>query len=250
METPPAIAIVEDDPEIRSLVSGYLARERFEPIECRNGAELDAVLARRHVDLIVLDLMMPGEDGLSICRRIAEARRAPILILSAKGDDIDRIIGLEVGADDYLAKPFNPRELVARIRAVLRRGAAPLRDTAETPAEPEANDGAPREIYRFAGWRLDVDARSLKRSDGATVPLSGGEFALLVAFTRRPRRVLSREQLIEWTRGPDSESFDRAVDVQLSRLRRKLGDDTQELIKTIRGDGYLFAADVRREGEA
>lgn len=244
MSAEPHIAIVEDDSEIRELVSARLRREGFTCTPCTGGAELDALLARAHIDLIVLDIMMPGEDGLSICRRMAgDPDRPPIIILSAKGDDIDRIVGLEVGADDYLAKPFNPRELVARIRAVLRRGrTAPLADIA-----PDAHD-QPREIYWFEGWTLDVDARALTSPNGDGVELSNGEFALLTAFAQRPKRVLSREQLLDWTRGRDAAPVDRAIDVQLSRLRRKLGDDPRApaLIRTIRGDGYIFSADVRR----
>src|SRR5262249_44904385 len=156
---------------------------------------------------IVLDVMMPGEDGLSICRRIAAEGRTPIIIVSARGEDLDRIIGLEIGADDYLAKPFNPRELVARLRAVLRRAA---------PATTLVESSVPAEVYRFNGWRLDASARTLTASDGTDVALSNGELALLIAFARHPRRVLTREQLLDWTRGPDAAPFDRAIDVQLS----------------------------------
>ena len=167
-----------------------------------------------------------------------------MLVLSAKGEDLDRIIGLEVGADDYLAKPFNPRELVARMRAVLRR-----RDRPAVAAPVDSDDPTPdAERYGFDGWRLEVARRALFDPMGAEVPLSGGEFALLVEFVRRPQRALTRDQLLEWTRGPAPDAFDRAIDVQLSRLRKKLGDDPRQprLIKTLRGDGYLFAAAVQR----
>ena len=238
-EERPAVAVVEDDKEIRALLTAALARDGFEAFPCDRGAALDALLATRNIDLIVLDLMMPGEDGLSICRRVSSAGGPPIIIVSAKGEDIDRIVGLEIGADDYMPKPFNPRELAARIRSVLRRRKA---------AAPTASKDA-REIYRFAGWTLDVEDRSLIDPQGTSIVLSSGEFNLLAAFAQHPRRVLSRDQLLDWTRGDDAVSVDRAIDVQLSRLRKKLGDDPKEpqLIKTVRGGGYLFAAEVRKE---
>ncbi len=241
MTAQPLIAVVEDDAEIRDLLTAYLAKEGYDVRACRDGLSLDALLADVRPDLIILDVMMPGEDGLSICRRLSAEKVAPIIILSARGDDLDRIIGLEIGADDYLAKPFNPRELAARIKAVMRRGAMEQ----EAPLVAQS----PREVLAFETWRLDVDGRVLTDAAGAVVDLSSGEFALLAAFARRPRRVLSREQLLDLTRGPDAALVDRAIDVQLSRLRRKLGDDPRDpaLIKTIRGDGYMFAADVRRE---
>lgn len=237
----PVIAIVEDDSEIRTLLAHALAREGFDTIPCERGAALDAALAVRRIDLIVLDIMMPGEDGLSICRRISSAGGPPVVILSAKGDDIDRIIGLEIGADDYMSKPCNPRELAARIRSVLRR-----RNASGVVLN---SAGEPREVYRFSGWVLDLSDRTLINPEGTAVVLSSGEFALLAAFACHPRRVLSRDQLLDWTRGDDAASVDRAIDVQLSRLRKKLGDDPREpaLIKTVRGDGYLFAAEVRKE---
>jgi two-component system OmpR family response regulator len=237
----PRIAIVEDDAEILDLVSARLSADGFDAVACAGGADLDAAMRQAPVDLVILDLMLPGEDGLSICRRLTGGEGPAVIILSARGDDIDRIVGLEIGADDYIAKPFNPRELSARIRAVLRR-----RQPVE-PAVAEPGAGG-REVYRFAGWTIDIDDRALIDPAGAPVVLSAGEFALLAAFVRRPRRVLSRDQLIDWTRGDASAPVDRAIDVQLSRLRRKLGDDPREpaLIKTVRGDGYLFAADVRK----
>lgn len=237
------VAIVEDDPEIRDLLAARLGADGFSVLACAGGEALDAALARETVDLIVLDIMMPGEDGLSICRRLSANGGPPIIILSARSEDIDRIVGLEIGADDYLAKPFNPRELTARIRSVLRR-----RQPANSPAATPPDDGGGREIYRFSGWLFDVDERSLIDPQGASVVLSAGEFSLLAAFARHPRRVLSRDQLLDWTRGDDAAPVDRAIDVQLSRLRKKLGDDPRDpaLIKTVRGDGYLFAAEVRK----
>ncbi len=245
-EDPPApvVAVVEDDAEIRELVAARLEKEGFRPAPCDGGAALDALMAQGRVDLIVLDLMMPGEDGLSICRRVTAEDGPPIIILSAQGEDVDRIVGLEIGADDYLAKPFNPRELVARIRSVLRR-----RRKARQTLDAETLDTDDNEdVLVFAGWRLNLADRSLFAPDGAPVSLSSGEFALLEAFVRHPRRVLSRDQLLDWTRGEATATVDRAVDVQLSRLRRKLGDDPRApvLIKTVRGGGYLFAAGVGR----
>ncbi|WP_269715236.1 response regulator [Caulobacter sp. NIBR2454] len=232
------IAVVEDDPEIRSLVAGLLTREGFEVAPCSGGVELDRLLERRRVDLVVLDLMMPGEDGLSICRRLrAGPSETPVLMVTAKGDDIDRVVGLEIGADDYLPKPFNPRELVARVRAILRR-------TRQANRPPPA----PSEVYGFSGWRLDSGSRELTDPGGQRVELTAGEFDLLMVLLAHPRRVLNRDQLLDWTRGRSAVPFDRAVDVQLSRLRRKLGDDPKapDMIRTVRGGGYLFSPQVVR----
>jgi two-component system OmpR family response regulator len=231
------IAVVEDDVEISELLTALLRREGFEVGACKGGADLDRLIARRRVDLVILDLMLEGEDGLSICRRLhAAPERIPVLMVTARGDDIDRIVGLEVGADDYLPKPFNPRELVARVRAILRR--------AGQPAAAVSGEAAP--IYRFLGWALDSGSRSLKDPDGNVVELTGGEYALLHAFVTHPQRVLDRDRLLDWTRGRDAGPYDRTVDVQLSRLRRKLGDDpaSPAMIRTVRGGGYLFAPTV------
>jgi two-component system OmpR family response regulator len=232
------IAVVEDDPEIRNLVCGLLKREGFEVEACACAQDLDRALGRRRVDLVVLDVMMPGEDGFSICRRLRARGDIAILIVTARNDDFDRVIGLEIGADDYLPKPFNPRELVARVRSILRR----------TRTLPHAQDIPTREVYRFSGWTLDANSRELTAPDGVRVPLTGGEFDLLLVLLHHPQRVLNRDQLLDWTRGRSAGPFDRAVDVQLSRLRRKLGDDSdnQSLIKTVRGGGYLFAPAVER----
>jgi two-component system OmpR family response regulator len=224
MNSRPRILLIEDDAEIRNLVQDYLQRQGFRVDVGDGGAALDRFRATiGEPDLVVLDLMLPGEDGLSICRRIRAQARVPILMLTAKGDDVDRIIGLEMGADDYLPKPFNPRELVARIRAILRR--------AEVP---------PVEQRRL----VDLDARSIARADGTPIPLTSAEFDLLECFLRRPRRVLSREQLMDWTRGRQADALDRTIDVQVSRLRKKIESET-ELIKTVRNAGYLLAARVR-----
>lgn len=228
------IAVVEDDPEIRPLIAGLLRREGFEVVACAGGQELDRAMAHRRIDLVILDLMMPDEDGLSICRRLRGGPLAiPIIMVTAKGDAVDRVIGIELGADDYLAKPFDPRELVARTRAVLRR----TRDTHQ-----------PRQLaarrYAFAGWTLDAGSRLLTNAQGRPVELTGAEFDLLMVFLTHPQRVLNRDQLLDWTRRRSSMPFDRAIDVQLSRLRRKLDNVASDMIKTVRGGGYLFAPAV------
>ena len=221
------ILMVDDDPGIRDVVSDFLGRHGYQVVTAGDAAEMEQELERGPVDLIVLDVMLPGEDGLAICRRLAVAPSPPIIMLSAMGEDTDRIVGLELGADDYLAKPCNPRELLARVRAVLRR------------AEQRG---------QFAGWRLDLVRRELRSPQGVVVNLSSGEFSLLRAFVERPQRVLTRDQLLEFARGPDSDAFDRAIDVQISRLRRKLDDGGggQDLIRTIRNEGYMFTAKVKR----
>ena len=233
------IAVVEDDVEIRSLMAGLLTREGYEVAACTGGADLDRLLERRRVDLILLDLMMAGEDGLSICRRLRSTIDVPILIVTAKGEDIDRVIGLELGADDYLAKPFNSRELVARVRAILRR----TRDSHRV-----AYNNTPHLVYRFAQWRLDVASRELRDPAQSVVELTTGEFDLLLTFLEHPQRVLNRDQLLDWTRGRGASPLDRTIDVQLGRLRRKLGDDPRApgMIRTVRGSGYLFAPVVER----
>jgi two-component system OmpR family response regulator len=233
------IAVVEDDPEIRGLVSRLLGAEGYEAVGCSDGAVLDRLAARRRIDLVVLDRMLPGEDGLSICRRLRrDLPDVSIIMVTAKGDDIDRIIGLEVGADDYLPKPFNPRELAARVGAVLRRARESRR-----PRTP-----LPTERYAFAGWTFDLGSRELFAPDQRRVELTGGEFELLRALIRHPQRVLSRDQLLDWTRGRNAEPYDRTIDVQLSRLRRKLGEDPKSprIIRTIRGGGYVFAPRIER----
>jgi len=237
MEPETCIAIVEDDAEIGALVAGLLRREGFDAEVCRTGEAFDRLRARRRVDLAILDVMLPGEDGYSICRRLRAEGEVPVLMVTAKGDDIDRIVGLEIGADDYLPKPFNPRELVARVRAILRR-TRPTNRVASVAAI---------EIFRFAGFTLDVDSRALSNPDGIPVELTGGEFDLLVSLIQHPRRVLNRDQLLDWTRGRNAAPFDRSIDVQIGRLRKKLGSHPAgaDLIKTVRGGGYVFAATIR-----
>lgn len=232
------ILIVDDDPELRRLIGEFLGKHGFDVSLASDALEMDSVLERQRVDLIVLDLMMPGEDGLSVCRRLAATRRVPVVMLSAASEETDRIVGLEVGADDYIRKPCSPRELLARIRAVLRRAAD--RKDADPPVD--------RDLYDFAGWRLDMIRRELRSPDGVLVNLSSGEFALLRAFLEHPQRVLTRDQLLDYARGRDAFAYDRAIDVQVSRLRRKLesASSETELIKTVRNEGYVFATPVRR----
>ncbi len=230
------ILLVEDDREIRSLLADFLGREGYDVLAAEDGIAMDRILSGASPDLVVLDLMLPGEDGLSICRRLRARGGLPILMLTAKGDDVDRIVGLEMGADDYLPKPFNPRELLARIRAVLRR------------SEPAAAAPPPTRRLSFPGFVADLDARSVATAAGGPVDLTSAEFDLLACFLERPKRVLSRDQLLDWTRGRSADPFDRTIDVSVSRLRRKLAGIDPEaalFIKTVRNGGYLFAADVR-----
>ncbi|MEM9370237.1 MAG: response regulator [Pseudomonadota bacterium] len=234
MTIAPRILLVEDDPELGPLVASLLEREGFAPHVAKDGRAMDDLLKGTIVDMIILDLMLPGEDGLSICRRLRASTDVPILMLTAKSEDIDRIIGLEIGADDYLGKPFNPRELIARVRAVLRRGVA--------RPEPAA------EVYLFEDWQLNPAAREVSRS-GDVCELTSAEYDLLHTFITHASRVLSRDWLLDHIQGRDAEPFDRTIDVQISRLRRKLGDNPRSprLIKTVRNGGYIFTAKVQRQ---
>ncbi len=243
------ILIVDDDRDIRSLLADYLEKQGLRCTTAADGREMKAALGNHRVDLIVLDLMMPGEDGLTLCRNLRAAggpqANTPILMLTARGEDMDRILGLEMGADDYLAKPFVPRELYARIRAILRRARAlpPNLDSA-----PPANA---REL-RFAHWRLDTVNRHLIDAAGTVVALSGAEYRMLGVFLAHPQRVLSRDQLMELTQGREADVFDRSIDLLVSRLRQRLGDNAREpsIIKTVRNEGYVLAADVTAIGDA
>jgi two-component system OmpR family response regulator len=222
------ILLVEDDPDIRQLIGDYLVPHGFRVAVAADGAEMDREIETERPALVVLDLMLPGEDGLAICRRLSTAGQIPVIMLSALGEETDRIIGLELGADDYLPKPCNPRELLARVRAVLRR---------RKSAEPAAGG-----CYQFAGWSFDTRRRELRSPGGVGTALSAGEFRLLSAFIERPLRVLTRDQLLDIARGPDADVFDRAIDVQVSRLRKKLtAEDGSDLIVTVRSEGYMFA---------
>lgn len=232
------LLIVDDDPGIRELTAAFLCQHGYVVDTAADGAAMRGAMAAADYDLIVLDVMMPGEDGLTILRNLDPATAPPVIIVSVVGTEIDKVVGLEMGADDYLAKPANPRELLARVRSVLRRRAG--------GSEIKPRDS--RTLYRFAGWQLDPLARELADPDGVIINLSDGEFRLMLAFAERPRRVLTRDQLLDLSRGVNSEHFDRAIDVQVSRLRRKLqrgGED--DLIRTVRNEGYLFGADVDRK---
>ncbi|MBP4042225.1 MULTISPECIES: response regulator [Aeromonas] len=235
----PHILVVDDHSEIRDLLKRFLEQHGMRVSCARDGKEMKRLLDEREFDLLVLDLMMPGEDGLTLCRELRVKSRLPIIMLTAMGEETDRIIGLEMGADDYLSKPFNPRELLARIKAVMRR------TQAESLPVPET---LTRDL-RFDRWLLDINRRELVDEEGVGMSLSTAEFDLLKVFLERPQRVLSRDQLLDLARGREAVAFDRAIDTLVSRLRRKLERDPKnpELIKTIWGGGYLFAADVTQE---
>ncbi len=236
MSDPQRILIVDDDPDIRALVADFIGRHGYAVDTARNGAAMRAAITRGHYDLVVLDIMMPGEDGLSLCRSLRAQTQIPVIFLTAAAEETDRIIGLEMGADDYIVKPFAPRELLARVRAVLRRASALVPVHRTDPAERLA----------FEGWQLMPARRELYDPRGTLVSLTAGEFDLLIALARNAGQVLSRDQLLDLTKGRSAAAFDRSVDVQLSRLRRKLEADPAHpvLIKTVRGGGYLFAPSV------
>jgi two-component system OmpR family response regulator len=237
MDTSPHILIVDDQRDIREPLARYLARHGLRVSAAADAAAARDLLKRGAVDLVVLDVMMPGEDGLSLCRHLRESRDMPVILLTAMAEDADRIVGLEVGADDYVVKPFNPRELLARIKAVLRRAAS---------LPPGRSATAARRLA-FGRWTFDTGRREVTGADGVAVPLSTAEFRLLSALAERPHMVLSRDQLLDLTSGRQAQPFDRAIDNQVSRLRRKLEADPKNpaLIKTVWGGGYVLAADVR-----
>lgn len=233
------ILVVDDDNEIRTLLAEYLKKNGMRVTTARDGKELRRALGRQRVDLIVLDIMLPGEDGLTLCRQLRATSQVPVIMLTARRTDIDRIVGLDMGADDYLPKPFNPRELLSRIAAVMRRSAGGPRD----PLPREASS------YRFAGWRLDAISRSLTNADGNIVLLSGAEFRLLILLLAHAGRVLTRAQLTERLRGRDLDPFDRSIDQRVRRLRRILLDDARapRIIKTVYGEGYVIGVPVKAE---
>jgi len=235
----PHILVVDDDRRIRTSLKRFLTENGLRVTEASDGVAMFAAIDAGRFDLIVLDVMMPGEDGLSLCRRLRATSKIPVVLLTAMSGETDRIIGLEIGADDYVCKPFSPRELLARIRAVLRRTG---------DAIPEARTA--NLTFAFEGWRLDVVRRTLRNPDGALVELTAGEHDLLLAFLERPQHVLTRDQLLDLARGRVASPFDRSIDVQVSRLRRKIEGDPQspELIKTVRSGGYIFCAPVSIEG--
>jgi two-component system OmpR family response regulator len=230
------VLVVDDDAEIRRLLGEYLERNGFRVSLATDGREMRRTLDASRPDLVVLDLMLPGDDGFALCRDLRARSNLPVIMLTARAEEIDRIVGLEMGADDYLAKPFNPRELLARVKSILRR----------TRALPPAHVKSHR--VRFAGWILDLVARQLVAPDGLVVALSGAEFRLLSVFVEHPNRVLDRNQLMDLSLGRESAPFDRSIDVQVSRLRTRLRDDGREprIIKTVRNEGYVLAATVER----
>ncbi|KPF46897.1 transcriptional regulator [Rhizobium sp. AAP43] len=232
----PSILLVDDDADIRDLVSVLLAREGYAVTGAENGVAMDRALTRGLPDLVILDLMMPGEDGLSICRRLRASSTVPILMLTAKSDEMDRVVGLELGADDYLSKPFGPRELLARVRALLRR--AGMAEAARTP---------PARRFVFDRFVIDLDARMVSHDD-QPAGLTSAEFDLLACFVERPRRVLSRDQILDYTHGRSADPLDRTVDILVSRLRRKLEtlSPGSNLISTVRNGGYLLTCSVRQ----
>jgi two-component system OmpR family response regulator len=246
MDLATRILLVDDDAGIRETIGGFLEGHGYRVALASDAAAMRNALDQERYDLVVLDVMMPGEDGLSALRRLqGQPGSPPVIMLSAVGTDIDRIVGLEIGAEDYLPKPCNPRELLARIRTVLRRTGS--RELPE--GVPSTNgDGRGAQTIRFAGWHLDLMSRMLHDPAGVLINLSDGEFRLLRAFVEHPRRVLTRDQLLDYARGQDAELYDRAIDVQISRLRRRLSHSGahEELIRTIRNEGYMFLATVTK----
>jgi two-component system OmpR family response regulator len=232
----PRILVVDDDREIRDLLSQFLQKHDYRVSTAADGVAMWAVLEKQHCDLIVLDLMLPGEDGLTLCRKLRASTEIPIIMLTALGEDTDRIVGLEMGADDYLPKPFNQRELLARIKAVLRR------------ARDNVDNSHDNGILSFEGWNLNTTKRELYRADNVLVPLTAGEYELLCVFLHHPQRVLNRDQLLDLTKGRTLMPFDRSIDVQVSRVRKKIEQDAKNptLIKTVRSGGYIFTAKVEK----
>ncbi len=235
---PTNILLVDDEASLREPLAEYLTGQGFSVSAAENASAARTILRDTPPDLVLLDIMMPGEDGLSLCRFITENLKLPVILLTARGEATDRIVGLEIGADDYVVKPFEPRELVARIRSVLRRGA-------QSSASSTMGDDL---AYEFEGWRLDPLKHRLTDPEGALVPISAAEYRLLTAFVDHPRQVLNRDRLLDIVQGREAHAFDRAVDNQVSRLRGKIEADRSDpqLIQTVRGGGYRFAADVKR----
>ena len=236
--------IVDDDSEIRELLACFLIQHKYKVLTAENGEQMFALLKTQSFDLIILDVMMPGHDGFEVCRKLRLESNVPVIMLTAISEDADRIVGLELGADDYITKPFNPRELLARIKALLRRSEMANKEIRVSQQHP------PKENLglKFIDWTLDKATRRLLSPDGLEVALSAGEYDLLLAFVEHPQRVLSRNQLLDLTRDRPAEPFDRSIDVQISRLRHKIEEDPKKplLIKTVRGGGYLFTAAVQR----
>jgi two-component system phosphate regulon response regulator OmpR len=242
MADPTYILVVDDDQRVRNMLCRYLEQEGFSVTGVEDGVAMRRHLLDNPVDLVLLDLVMPGEDGLSLSREIRAESDLPIIMLTGKGEPIDRVVGLEVGADDYITKPFHLREVLARVRSVLRRSAS------RPVTESESNSGDASERVQFAGWQFDMVRRELRNSDGSPVPLTTGEFNLLSALVKRPNRPLDRDQIMDLVKGQDWQPFDRSIDTQIGRLRKKLEADPKDpqLIKTVRGVGYVFTPKVER----
>ena len=239
MDTPKKILIVDDDRDIRSLLADYLELNGYTCLSAADGNAMWAILDQQQVDLLVLDLNLPGDDGLTLCRNLRAKSTLPVIMLTARSEPLDRILGLEMGADDYLPKPFEPRELLARIRSVLRR----------THAGSRNGQGEQLLKLKFADWTLDLTARHLLSPEGMVIALSGAEFRMLSIFLEQPNRILTRDQLLNIMHGRDADPFDRSIDIQISRLRQKLREDarTPQIIKTVRNGGYILAVSVTEE---
>ena len=248
MDRPLHVLVVDDEPRIRTMLRRYLTGEGFKVSDAEDGAAMRELLERETIDLVLLDLMMPGEDGLSLVRSVRQRSEIPILMMSGKGDLIDRVVGLETGADDYITKPFELREILARIRTVMRRARPPARPEAAIIEAAKPAAATAEEVLTFEGWRLDLTRRELRRPSGEPVGLTAGEFELLRVFATHPNRVLSRDQLLDLAKGREWAAFDRAIDTQVGRLRKKIEADpgNPTLVKTVRGGGYVFAAAVRQ----
>lgn len=234
-----SLLVVDDDPDIRQLLGEFLTRHGYDVYMAKDGKVMADQLAKHSIDMVILDIMMPGEDGISLCRRLRAESSMPILMLTAITEDVERILALEIGADDYLSKPFNPRELLARIKAILRR----------TESSSSSNDRPKRNVHHFDGWQLDESKRQLLSPDQVEITISTGEYSLLQVFLQHPQEVLSRDRLLTLTKNRTAEPYDRSIDIQVSRLRQKLEVDPKqpEIIKTVRGGGYILALDVRVE---
>ncbi|KVU60305.1 response regulator [Burkholderia cepacia] len=235
----PHLLVVDDEDDIRSLLTGFFRRHGHEVSVASDGESLFTALKAQPIDLVILDIMLPGEDGFSLCREIRATSGIPIIMLTAIADHVDRVVGLEMGADDYLIKPFDARELLARVKAVLRRSAQTNCTVQQTETRP---------ILSFEDWRLDIARSELRSADNTLTVLSRSEFDLLLAFAEHPQQILTRDQLLDLSRGSSHEAYDRSIDVQVARLRRKLdtGTVTPSIIRTVRGGGYMFTAQVRR----
>ena len=239
MDTPSKILIVDDDRDIRSLLADYLDGHGYATLMAADGNAMWAALDSNQVDLVVLDLNLPGEDGLTLCRNLRAKSMMPVIMLTARSEPLDRILGLEMGADDYLPKPFEPRELLARIRSVLRR----------TQSLTAGSNGEQVQRLKFSDWTLDLTARHLVSPEGMVIALSGAEFRMLNIFLDHPNRILNRDQLLNMTHGRDADPFDRSIDIQISRLRQKLREDARspQIIKTVRNGGYVLSVNVTME---